>query len=220
MSSGNEPAVLNIIQHHRHEGPGRLADWAQRRGIALACFDATRGELPERAEPVVLLGGPASTLQPPPWLRTELAWLKDRLHGPTPVLGICLGAQLLAVAAGGGTEPMTTPELGWTPLPLDDGSTLDVLQWHQDRILPPAAARIDIANAACVQMFSLGSARLGVQFHPEWDDAALRALHAGFDSCPLPAAGDARRQLGVDRWFGQLMARWSECPECSADAGP
>lgn len=202
-------ARLNVIQHHPLEGPGRIAAWAQRHGIALDRFDATRGELPDGTGPAVLLGGPASTLQPPPWMHAELAWLDDRLNAATPVLGICLGAQLLSVAGGGKVERMANPELGWTPIEADGAGRLDVLQWHEDRIMPPPTARIEASSAACVQMFSLDPARIGVQFHPEWDDASLQALHAGFDECPLPAPGDAVRQARVDRWFERLMTRWS-----------
>ena len=58
-------------------------------------------------------------------------------------------------------------------------------------------------------MYSLGEARIGLQFHPEWDDASLQALRAGFDPCPLPAPAGEPRQAVVDRWFERLMARWS-----------
>jgi GMP synthase-like glutamine amidotransferase len=200
---------LSIVQHHPLEGPGRIAEWAHRCGIALDLYDATQGALPAGSGPVVLLGGPASTLDPPRWMSTELAWLRLAVRSGRPLLGICLGAQLLAIAAGGSVRRMTTLETGWTPVDIEGIRRLDVLQWHEDAILPPPSARIDATSAQCVQMFSLGERRIGVQFHPEWDDASLRILHAGFDGCPLPEPGDEPRQSRVDRWFQTLMARWS-----------
>ena len=140
-------ARLSVIQHHPVEGPGRIADWAQRHGVAIDRFDATRGELPVGTGPVVLLGGPASTLQPPPWMQAELAWLERALDTPMPVLGICLGAQLLAVATGGTVERMATPEVGWVPVEIAGEGTLEALQWHEDMILPSPAVRIEAASA-------------------------------------------------------------------------
>jgi GMP synthase-like glutamine amidotransferase len=201
---------LSILQHHPVEGPGRIADWARRRHIEIDLYDATRGELPAGTGPVVLLGGPASTRDPPPWMVVEQTWLQQVVLSRTPVLGICLGAQLLAIAAGGRVQRMAAPELGWTPVEIDGVGVLDALQWHEDHILPPPMARIEAATAQCVQIFSLDESRIGVQFHPEWDDVSLRALHTGFDGCPLPSPGDVDRHSSMDRWFGQLMERWSK----------
>ena len=201
---------LSIIQHHRVEGPGRIAEWARRHRIEVDLYDATQGALPTEIGPVVLLGGPASTQDPPPWMVAEQRWLAQALHTPTPILGICLGAQLLAIATGGSVQRMTAPEIGWTSVDIGDVGILDVLQWHEDFIVPPSMARVEATSARCVQMFSLDESRIGVQFHPEWDDKSLRALHAGFDGCPLPGPGEVDRQSSVDRWFGHLMERWSK----------
>jgi GMP synthase-like glutamine amidotransferase len=139
----------------------------------------------------------------------EQIWLEQALRAPTPLLGTCLGAQLLAIAAGGRVQRMTAPEVGWTPAEIDGVGILDVLQWHEDMIVPPSMARIEAATAHCVQMFSLDETRIGVQFHPEWDDASLLTLHAGFKGCLLPGPGEVERQSPVDLWFEQLMERWA-----------
>ena len=201
---------LCIVQHHPLEGPGRITEWARLRNISVDLYDAVRGELPTGSGPVVLLGGPASTQEPPPWMEVEHAWLQQALHTGRPLLGICLGAQLLAIAAGGRVQRMTTPEIGWTSISIEGTGILDVLQWHEDAIVPPSSARIVATSDHCVQMFCLDKHRIGIQFHPEWDDPLLRILHAGFDRCPLPVPGDTMRQIQVDRWFKSLMDRWSE----------
>lgn len=109
------------------------------------------------------------------WVDGEIALVREALDAGVGVLGVCFGAQLLAQALGGSVQPATQPEVGWHPVHssrpalVPDGPWF---QWHFDRVtVPPGAVEI-ARNASAPQAFVQGRA-LGVQFHPELDDALL-----------------------------------------------
>jgi GMP synthase-like glutamine amidotransferase len=102
-----------------------------------------------------------------PWIGVELDFLRGAHAAGVPVLGICFGAQALASAHGGRVVRSDRPQVGWYPL--DGGSLLPDgpwMQWHYDRIEPPAQATVLATDEFCVQAFRIGRS-LGVQFHPE-----------------------------------------------------
>ena len=206
---------LALFQHHPAEGPGRIAAWARARGHALdviPLFAGADARACDTHDALVALGGPASVLAPPDWLRAEADMLRDWVAACRPVFAICLGAQLLAQAMGATVRPLPAPELGWTAIDLGDGRACEFLQWHSDAFtLPPGAIARAAGAAWPVQMFaSPDGRRVGLQFHPEWTDADLRTLHAAFGrDCPLPPPGDAARQARVDAWFTAALDAWA-----------
>jgi GMP synthase-like glutamine amidotransferase len=113
-----------------------------------------------------------------PWLRTAFGVMRETLDSGTPTLGVCLGAQVLARAAGGDVGPAARPEWGWDVVELtgeagDDPlfaglpPALDVLQWHSYAFtLPPGGVPL-ARSPVCLQAFRAGSAAWGVQWHPE-----------------------------------------------------
>jgi GMP synthase (glutamine-hydrolysing) len=133
-----------------------------------------------------------------PWLQEETLLLQRLLDQHVPLLGVCLGAQLLARAAHAPVFPSSTPEIGWFPVELteearDDAllsrlpERFDAFQWHYYTHGLPACA-VELARSeVCTQAFRLGECAWGVQFHPEvtleqvetWiDDPEDRPAHA------------------------------------------
>jgi len=150
---------------------------------------------------LIALGGDMNVHQAAeyPFLHDERRLLEHCLEVGAPVLGICLGAQLLADAAGGSVYRRTTPEIGWVevqtcladPLLAGIDSPFVTMQWHDYSFtLPPGAVRV-AARADGEQVYRLGERAWGVQFHPEvdaelvedWlrhDEARLEGLRAGW----------------------------------------
>lgn len=189
--------ALHLIQHHHAEGPGHIAHWAAKRGIAMQIWRADLGQLPSlsqlaAAHGLILLGGPASLLTPPAWLLAQQRWLAQVLSAcnELAVLGICLGAQQLAQALGATIVRLAQPEIGWCALRFGE-KTQQFLQWHEDGFELPPEAECFASSAACpVQGFSRSrtmARTIGLQFHPEWDQATL-TLMARAMSLPAPLA--------------------------------
>jgi GMP synthase (glutamine-hydrolysing) len=113
-----------------------------------------------------------------PWLREENLFLQRLLDLHMPVLGVCLGAQLIAKAAHAPVRPADSPEIGWRPVELTEDAADDPLlgglpqrfdsfQWHHYTYDVPAGA-VELARSeTCTQAFRLGDSAWGVQFHPE-----------------------------------------------------
>ena len=108
-----------------------------------------------------------------------------------PALGICFGGQVLATAVGGTVSRAPIPEVGWVSVASDEPALIDAgpwLQWHFDRFTLPAEVPVLARTAAANQAFTYGRA-LGVQFHPEVNEAVLESWLAADDSEQLAAAG-------------------------------
>jgi GMP synthase (glutamine-hydrolysing) len=148
-----------------------------------------------------------------PWLREETMWLQQLLSRRTPVLGVCLGVQLIARAAGAWIGRMPDgPEIGWCRVELTEAGiadpvlgsmppTFDALQWHHYTYGLPAGA-VELARSpACTQAFRLGDACWGVQFHPEVTSAQLDGWIADADDPPPdPERLRAETPARIGRW--------------------
>ncbi|HEX6810032.1 MAG TPA: type 1 glutamine amidotransferase [Planctomycetota bacterium] len=168
-----------IVQHEEHEGAGWLGPALEHAGFALVPRFRRVEPADEGAELVVVMGGAMSAFDPLRFLDDEVALLATRLARGAPCLGVCLGAQLLARAAGAEVfRGARGPEIGaapirWTKAGLADpvtgggASTLVVAHWHQDTFTPVPGATL-LASTACYeqQAFSL-RASYGFQFHVE-----------------------------------------------------
>lgn len=176
-----DPPLAVVIQHEEHEGPGLLRPALEGAGFQLALRHREVRDEDVRAPLVLVMGGPMGVYEASryPFLLDELRLLRARLEARRPSLGICLGAQLLAAAAGARVYPGTHGwELGVMPISLTpDGrkdlafaplpASLDVAQWHEDTFDPvPGATLLASTERYPQQAFRIGSS-YGLQFHPE-----------------------------------------------------
>ncbi|HEX2535580.1 MAG TPA: type 1 glutamine amidotransferase [Chitinophagaceae bacterium] len=182
---------IHILQHVSFESPGTLLDWAARRQYPVTftrlyeppvVFPAV-----EDLDLVVVMGGPMGVYEEDrwPWMEREKEWIRTCVDAGRRVLGICLGAQLLAEILGARVYPHTQPEIGFFPVhatvandPLWAGlpDPWTVLHWHGDTFDLPSGATLLASSAACPnQAFRKGSC-LGIQFHPEAHTALVEAL--------------------------------------------
>ncbi len=191
---------MHVLQHVPFEGPARIDDWARRRGHPLVITHLYANEpLPDHDDYdlLVLMGGPMSVNDEAEhsWLVAEKRFVARALELERPIIGVCLGAQLIAAAAGCSVYPASEKEIGWFPVrrveeraespvrvPLPDG--LVPLHWHGETFdLPAGAVRLAETDPVPNQAFWLGRRALGLQFHIEATVASVAALvaHAAAD---------------------------------------
>jgi GMP synthase (glutamine-hydrolysing) len=201
-----------VVHHIAFEDLGSFATPLRERGYEVACRHAGTAPLSLeewlRADLIVVLGGPigAGDVDTYPWLREELAGLRARIGRGLPVLGICLGAQLIALALGGGVERRAGhSEIGWRELDLGPSpgvlaglAGVPVLHWHGDNItLPPKLAPLASTPGTPCQAFAAGTPVLGLQFHAEFAGTQLEAWLSGH-AVELAHAGIDLHQLRAD----------------------
>jgi GMP synthase (glutamine-hydrolysing) len=233
-------ASLLVVQHISREGPGLLAEIARERGLAVERCRAWAGDPLPRDHPadqlLAVMGGPmgVADLDNPdtPWLAPTLHLIRQRLELNRPILGVCLGAQLLALAAGGdavplmvGEPPLPLKEVGFGAIsftrPADQEPVLAglapsevVLHWHGDRILMPPQATLLASSLHCPeQMFRVGRLAYGLQFHCEVGPADLaRWLREddAFVRTALGTGGLQRLREQASRWFPAVEGAWRQ----------
>lgn len=195
-----------VLQHVEAEGPAVLGEVLRAAGAALEVVRTDLGAPPEEVseyDGVVVLGGPMSASSDSgfPTRQAELALLRAALDANVPTFGVCLGAQLLASAAGAPVYKSGKPEIGWgtvelgslaasDPLFAQIASPLTVLHWHGETFdLPVGAAPLARSTLYPNQAFRLGSVAWGLQFHVEVDDTAVGRLLAAFREDALGVEG-------------------------------
>lgn len=189
---GEQKRPFVVVQHVAAEGPGLIAEAAAAHGITLQVRRMDRGDgLPQAREVggVVVLGGPMAVYEAPrhAHLRAEVSLLADAIALGLPVLGVCLGAQLLAAALGARVFRGPAPEVGIGEVTLSPdgerdavlgpcGPVFRVFHWHGDTFdAPPGAGLLASSSAYPHQAFRSGARQYGLQFHVEVDRALARA---------------------------------------------
>ena len=179
---------LLVLQHLERERAGLFVNIAEKRGFSVYTFRLDLCDsLPELmvGDLLLVLGGPMSIrdigTSTYPWLTEEIGLIKQALNQGVALIGVCLGAQLLAHAAGGGVEVLKSDvsheslaEIGWEKIFLQSlennfkltslfADPLPVLHWHGDRILLPSTAELLARSCRCQeQLFSVGSSSLWI----------------------------------------------------------
>src|SRR4051812_44922458 len=177
-----------VVQHTAHEGLGNLLQWLPAAGLDVHPIHPYLGHrVPPSVEgdALIVLGGPMGAYDDAeaPWLPATRALLSTAVDDGVPTIGICLGAQLLAVAAGGEVQKGSAgPELGLGQVDVMVGDDLlspgsmPVVQWHYDEVtrMPDGAELLASSDAYRVQAFRVGDVAWGLQFHVEATEAMVR----------------------------------------------
>jgi GMP synthase-like glutamine amidotransferase len=225
-----------VLQHLSSDGPAFLASWLGARGVPFELRNAEAGDaFPDSIAPysaLALLGGEMSANDPLSALRAGERLILDAMERSRPVIGHCLGGQLMARALGARVVESPAPEIGWQPIDIaesdmarawfGDTPRQTVFQWHYEAFeLPRGAERLAGSRACPNQAFAYGP-HLAMQFHVEQDaeklarwstDAGERYLRALADHISVQA-GDAMRRDGVSalaaqqRLADRLYRRW------------
>jgi GMP synthase-like glutamine amidotransferase len=182
-------ARVHVVQHTATEGLGKLIDWFLEIGLDV---HPTHPYLGNRVPPsvegdaLIVLGGPMNAYDDEiaPWLPSVRDLLKSAIDDGVPTIGICLGAQLLAVAAGGAVERGAAgPEIGLDEVVVSESDllltegTIPVVQWHYDAVtsLPSDATVLASSERYAIQAFRIGEVAWGLQFHVEATADMVRA---------------------------------------------
>jgi GMP synthase-like glutamine amidotransferase len=175
-----------VIQNTKIEGIGVLGDLLKADGFGIRTILAKKAKIPHyKPDAIVILGGPQSANDDLPYLKDELELIRDSVKNEIPVLGICLGSQLIARAFGAKVYKGPRKEIGFyndiefdnfarSKLFLGINSPALVFHWHGDTYdLPMNAIRLAHSKDFKNQAIKIGSA-VGVQFHLEVDDVTIK----------------------------------------------
>lgn len=217
------PMRLRCLQHVPFEGPAAVSDWARGRGLAI---DTTRLYA---AEPLpalddfdwlLVMGGPMGVgdADRHPWIVPERELIRSAVEADKRVLGICLGAQLVASALGARVYPNRHREIGWfevrrcpvppeTPFAGRFPDRLTVFHWHGDTFdLPGGAVLLAESDACRHQAFAFGGRVLALQFHLEAtaDSVARLVTHCGEELVEAPFVQPAERMQPEPGRFARI----------------
>lgn len=226
-----------IFRHSPTEGPGYFAIFLERHGIPWRLIAIDEGEaVPATADAyagLCFMGGPMSVNDPLPWIAPVCALIRDAAAKDIPVIGHCLGGQLMSKALGGQVTKNPVKEIGWGEAADEDNESArhwlgersdlpaTVFQWHGETFsIPPGATRILRSDHCDNQMFVAGP-HLGMQCHVEmtpemiatwcaqWSDEAAAVVHQPSVQTPAQMLADIPAKLPVMRELAdRLYSAW------------
>jgi GMP synthase-like glutamine amidotransferase len=226
-----------IFRTARSEGPGYFASYLERRGIAWQLFALDEGgpvpRDPRNFSGLVFMGGAMSVNDDLPWIAQVLEIIREAVRTDLPVLGHCLGGQLMSKALGGSVRPNPYKEIGWGEVRvcdngvardwLGDVQSFQTFQWHGETFsIPPGATRV-LENAHCAnQAFAIGK-HFAMQCHVEmtedlvrgWIKSGADEMRAAGSSPAVQAASEIERDMQprLDRLHevaSRIYDRWTE----------
>lgn len=179
-----------IFRFFRTEGPGYFATYLSRRGIPWRLVTVDAGapvpDDPHAFSGIALMGGPMSVNDDLPWIAAVLSLIRAAAGADIPVIGHCLGGQLLAKAMGGVVTRNPVKEIGWGRVDLEtaadarrwfgaDVTSFDSFHWHGETFsVPPGGVRLASSAYCANQAFAAGP-HLGMQFHLEMTPELIRS---------------------------------------------
>ncbi len=207
---------IHCLQHVPFEDPAAIADWAAKRGHSLVISRLYAGEVLPSVDVfdwLLIMGGPMNVYQEQqyPWLAAEKACIDQALAAGKTLLGICLGAQLLADRLGSPVYAGPEQEIGWWPVSLTEAGrqsslfgeldeSLQAYHWHGETFDLPAGAACLASSSACAQQAFLCDQRvLGLQFHFEVTAESMWRLidHCGAEIVPGSYMQSAEQMLAA-----------------------
>ena len=211
------------LTHGPSVGPGVFGAEVKAAGHELEECPVAAGRAPSGdADAILVFGGAMHPDQEErhPWLLDEHRFLVDALERGTPLFGVCLGAQLLAKAAGASVHPAAESEVGWLPVELTEAAAadpvfasvparFDAFQWHHYTYDLPAGAAELARSDSCTQAFRLGTA-VGIQFHAEVTESHVSSWLAEDPADvadPAALRAETRRRIGDWNAFGRGLCR-------------
>jgi GMP synthase-like glutamine amidotransferase len=217
--------VIAVV-NQEDAGPGIFGEVVRASGAELVEWRPPLGEpVPEgAADAVIVLGGamhPHEEAQHP-WLGSQRDWLRGLLSQDVPVLGVCLGAELLGQAAGGSVVQLASPEIGWEEARLTADAAGDPvfgelppafasLQWHSYAVEPPAGAPVLVRTPGSAQAYRLAPRAWGMQFHAEVTPEIVEGWIAEAQATDAEDVREAGVDLRVMRErTGREIEAWGE----------
>lgn len=239
------PEVV-VLQHITCENPGTIRAALAREKIGaryiLTSQEPVPAAIPAGVSGLIVMGGPMGVYESDQYafLSDEMRLIGDAVNREIPVLGVCLGAQLMAAALGAEVKPGPQKEIGWYPVQLTDAATIDpawkklprefmAFHWHGDRFdLPSGAELLASSGLTPNQAFRYGKSAYGIQFHLEVDHALVAAMAETFsdelaaERIPVSAileprgrylpALEAAGRVIFDDWVRSVMLTASQQP--------
>jgi len=215
-----KPLRIQCFMHVPFEGPGVIADWIAEQNHHLNFTRFYKGDdLPGQSaiDLLVIMGGPMNVFDfhIHPWMQEEMNWVSEFIRSGKPVLGICLGAQMIARALGSEVHPGNYKEIGWHNLKYlpslgnykickDLPSTRKVFHWHGDTChVPAGATRIAESKAFANQGFIYDGRVIALQFHLELTPESVKEMvaHCGEEIIPGPYIQTEKEILEETRYY-------------------
>jgi GMP synthase-like glutamine amidotransferase len=226
-----------VLRAARSEGPAYFASYLERRSMTWQLVAIDEGAPvprdPRNFSGLAIMGGAMSVNDDLPWIAQVLELIREAVRKDVPVLGHCLGGQLVSKALGGSVRASPCKEIGWGEVRVCDNGVarewlgelqaFDTFQWHGETFsIPPGATRV-LENAHCAnQAFAIGR-HFGMQCHVEMTEELIRAwVRGGADEIKASAASPAVQQpeeierdmqARLERLHGvadRIYDRWSE----------
>jgi len=203
---------IAILRFSPTEGPGHFARWLDRHALASTLVPLDAGAaVPPKARAfsgIAMMGGPMGVNDDLPWTAPVTDLLRDAVAQQVPVLGHCLGGQLLANALGATVARAPIPEIGWIDVTIDDSgarrdwfggrAAFKAFQWHYDAFAVPAGGtRVAASRFAPAQAYIVDDRHVGMQFHVEMTRDMIEDW-IGTGAGELPDRSSASQQSAAD----------------------